>query len=97
MTQDFDTRLTTAADKKATNSKDDFILGGKTAIGLLWHNVDEEPEAGRELLILNSKGIKVYPNPKNAHTSWQFFVRISRAQAWAVTDDILPEQEKEQI
>lgn len=95
MTQDFETRLLTQAETEAVQSKDDFVRGGKTAIGLLWHSVEEEPTSGRELLLKTDKGLKVYPNPKNSQTAWQFFVRISHATAWAVSDDVLPEEEKE--
>lgn len=90
MTQNLESRLLALAEADAAQSTDDFVRGGKAAIGLLWHSMDEEPVSGKELLLRTEKGIKVYPNPMNSRTSWQFFARISHATAWAASDDILP-------
>lgn len=60
----------------------------------LWRDASEEPEAGRELITLSSKGIKVYPNPKNNRMAWPFFTRISRITSWFYSDELLPESER---
>lgn len=63
---------------------------GNRTIESLWHDAEEEPEAGRELITRSSKGIKVYPNPKNSHMAWPFFTRISRISSWLYSEDLLP-------
>ena len=63
----------------------------KRTIQGLWRDATEEPEAGRELITLSSKGIKVYPNPKNNRMAWPFFTRISRITSWFYSDELLPE------
>lgn len=94
MTENLETRLLAQAEAEAVQNKDDFVRGGKAAIDLLWNSVEEEPDSGKELLLQTDKGLKVYPNPKNSQTAWQFFVRISHAKAWAVSDELLPEEKK---
>ena len=59
----------------------------------LWHDAKEEPAPGREIITRNVKGIKVYPNPKNSKTSWEFFRRIAKVDFWAYSEDILPKEE----
>lgn len=95
MTQDLESRLLAQAEEEKIQSTEDFVRGGKAAINLLWHSVEEEPEAEKELLLQTEKGLKVYPNPKNSKTSWMFFVRISRAKAWAVAEDLLADNTEE--
>ena len=94
MTENLESRLLARAEAEAVQNKDDFVRGGKAAIDLLWHSVEEEPDSGKVLLLQTDKGLKVYPNPKNSQTAWQFFVRISHARAWAVSDELLPEEKK---
>lgn len=66
-------------------------LDRKSLLSTLWKKSEEEPKPGRELIIRNAKGIKIYPNPKNSHTSWEFFRRIAKVDFWAYSDEILPE------
>lgn len=67
----------------------------KRTIHGLWRDASEEPEAGRELITLSSKGIKVYPNPKNNRMAWPFFTRISRITSWFYSDELLPVEKKQ--
>lgn len=71
---------------ESTSAYDD----SKRIIQGLWRDAAEEPEAGRELITLSSKGIKVYPNPKNNRMAWPFFKRISRITSWFYSDELLP-------
>jgi len=72
MTKDLESRLLAHAENEAGQNKDDFVRGGKCIIGLFWHDAEEEPEPGREIIIRNKNGIKVYPNPMNTQTAWPF-------------------------
>ncbi len=76
---------------ESTSADDD----SKRTIHGLWRDASEEPEAGRELITLSSKGIKVYPNPKNNRMAWPFFTRISRITSWFYSDELLPEEKKQ--
>lgn len=76
---------------ESTSADDD----SKRTIHGLWRDVSEEPEAGRELITLSSKGIKVYPNPKNNRMAWPFFTRISRITSWFYSDELLPVEKKQ--
>ena len=66
-------------------------------INSLWKDAEEEPEAGRELITRNAKGIKIYPNPKNSQTSWEFFRRIAKVDSWAYSEDILPKEKEGRV
>lgn len=70
-------------------------LDRNSLLSTIWHKAVEEPEPGRELITRNAKGIKIYPNPKNSHTSWEFFRRIAKVDFWAYSDEILPEAREE--
>ena len=68
------------------------VSDGKRFIESLWRDASEEPVPGREIITRNAKGIKVYPNPKNSHTSWEFFRRIAKVDFWAYSDDLIPSE-----
>ena len=76
------------------STQDAYMHGALTFLSLLWNPASKKPDPGRELIILNSKGIKVYPNPVNTKMAWEFFVRITRVEKWAYSENILPIQEK---
>ena len=59
MTENLESRLLAQAEAEAVENKDDFVRGGKAAINLLWHSVEEEPDSGKELLLQTDKGMKV--------------------------------------
>lgn len=102
MTQDFETRLLALAEQEAvhsnegsrTESIENFVRGGKGAIKLLWHSVEEPPKGDCHLITNGAKGIKMYPHVENTKMAWEYFVRISRITAWAKAEDLLPEEEE---
>ena len=72
----------------AEDRKELFLKGGRMLLELLWHESNEEPQAGRELIVKSSRGTKVYPNHLNTKMSWQCFVRITRVLEWAYSDEL---------
>lgn len=102
MTKNLETKLLDYAMSEAVGDAADgrdekidlFVRGGRKAMELLWHDAGEQPEPGREIIVRNAKGIKIYPNPSNSNTSWLFFTRISRAVTWAYSEDIIPPESK---
>ena len=75
------------------STQDASVRGALIFLSLLWNPASKKPDPGRELIILSSKGIKIYPNPSNTKMAWEFFVRISHVEKWAYSEDILPIQE----
>lgn len=73
------------------STQDACMHGALIFLSLLWN--PKSQIQGRELIILSSKGIKIYPNPSNTKMAWEFFVRISHVEKWAYSEDILPIQE----
>ena len=72
---------------------DNFWEGTTWFRNHIWHSSDEQPQPGRELIVLTAKGIKIYPNPSNSKMAWDFFVRITHVEHWAYSEDILPDTE----
>lgn len=56
-----------------------------------WHDAQEEPKVGREVIIQTRKGMKQFPNKVKMKMSWEFYVRITGAQSWAYSEDFLPD------
>ncbi len=82
-------------DDISTVFADNFLEGADWSRNNIWHPSDEQPQPGRELIVITFKGIKIYPNPSNSKMAWPFFVRISRADRWAYAEDILPDKDRE--
>lgn len=61
----------------------------------VWHKIEEEPEPGREVILRTSKGTKVHPNTTKSLMAWSYFVRITRAESWAYSEDFIPETAKQ--
>ena len=72
------------------STQDACVHGVLIFLSLLWKTASKKPDPGRELIVLGSKGIKIYPNPVNTKMSWEFFARIARVEKWAYSEDILP-------
>ena len=56
-----------------------------------WHDAEEEPEPGKEIIIKTAKGMKIHPNAVKSLMEWSYFVRITRCEAWAYTEEFLPD------
>ena len=57
----------------------------------VWHQAAEEPAPGREIILRTSKGMKVHPNTTKSLMAWSYFIRITRAESWAYSEDFLPD------
>lgn len=67
---------------------DIFQAGARWRIDSVWHNVSEEPERERQLLILDTRGkCSVH---KFYITKWSNMVKVYEIKRWAYISDLLP-------
>lgn len=57
----------------------------------VWHRAEEEPRSGKEIILRTSKGMKVHPNTTKRLMAWGYFIRITRTESWAYSEDFLPD------
>lgn len=98
MTEETKEKLLAAANEDTLQSKDypistqdAFVHGVNKYLEMIWHSAEEEPSPGREIILRTSKGMKVHPNTTKSQMAWSYFIRITRAENWAYSEDFLPE------
>ena len=98
MTEETKEKLLAAANEDTLQSKDHpistqdaFVHGVNRYLGMIWRQAAEEPAPGREIILKTSKGMKVHPNTTKSQMAWSYFIRITRAESWAYSEDFLQE------
>lgn len=56
-----------------------------------WHQAAEEPKPGKEIILITSKGMRVHPNTTKSQMAWSYFIRITRTESWAYSEEFLPD------
>lgn len=69
----------------------DFIEGAEWRINSVWHDANEQPDRGKDIIVMYSnKSCRVFlPNG-----IWDNLIKVDKFIKWAYIDDLLPNMEE---